>query len=148
MTVATEEQHQMAVVEFARLDRKLELLHAIPNGSKRSKSEAGRLKAAGVLAGMPDLCLPAAFYIEMKLPGREGRKRGDLADSQWAVFPKLKAALPIFICYGSDAAIALLRLWRSGNYNEHLGSPGQCWQVVSDRTATTGIRVFPMVFAV
>lgn len=50
----------------------LKLLHAIPNGGKRSKSEAARMKAAGVKAGVPDMFLPVArggshgLYIELK----------------------------------------------------------------------------------
>ena len=50
----------------------LKLLHAIPNGGKRSKPEAARMKAAGVKPGVPDMCLPVArdgchgLYIELK----------------------------------------------------------------------------------
>lgn len=54
----------------------LDCLYAIPNGGGRSKAEAGRLRAEGVNAGTPDLCLPfvagdgtPALYIEMKAPG-------------------------------------------------------------------------------
>lgn len=38
----------------------LALLYHIPNGGSRRKSEAGRFKAEGVKAGVPDLFLPAA----------------------------------------------------------------------------------------
>lgn len=54
-------------------------LHAIPNGGARSKAAAGQAKAEGVLASMPDLCLPAprgpfaGLYVEMKRPGQYGR---------------------------------------------------------------------------
>lgn len=50
----------------------LELMYAIPNGGLRSKATAGKLRAEGVKAGMPDVCLPVArgrfigLYIEMK----------------------------------------------------------------------------------
>lgn len=50
----------------------LALLHHIPNGGSRSKAEAGRFKAEGVKAGVPDICLPVArggfhgCYIELK----------------------------------------------------------------------------------
>lgn len=49
-------------------------LFAIPNGGKRGKAEAGRLKAEGVRKGIPDLFLsvPAGvchgLYIETKTP--------------------------------------------------------------------------------
>jgi hypothetical protein len=50
----------------------LKLLYAVPNGGDRNLSVARKLKAEGVLAGVADLCLPAArrgyhgLYIEMK----------------------------------------------------------------------------------
>lgn len=51
-------------------------MFAIPNGGLRHKATAGRLKAEGVKAGVPDICLPvprppyAGLYIEMKVAGR------------------------------------------------------------------------------
>ena len=41
-----------------------ELLKAVPNGGARSKAEAGRLKAEGVVAGAWDLELAVSFVIE------------------------------------------------------------------------------------
>jgi hypothetical protein len=74
-----EHQQQKALIEWARLNEKreprLKLLYAIPNGRKRSKAEAGKLKAEGVKAGVPDLCLACghglafnAMYFEFKSP--------------------------------------------------------------------------------
>ncbi len=46
--------------------------YAIPNGGKRSKATAGKLKAEGVEAGVFDYCLPvpaggyAGLYLEFK----------------------------------------------------------------------------------
>lgn len=43
------------------------VVFAIPNGEQRSRTTGGRLKAEGVLAGVPDLCIPAlSLFIEMK----------------------------------------------------------------------------------
>lgn len=59
-------------VVHAKAVPELLLLHAIPNGGLRSKSEAARMKAAGIKAGVPDLFLPVArngchgLYIELK----------------------------------------------------------------------------------
>ena len=52
----------------------MNLLYAIGNGRYRTKAEAGKLKAEGLKAGMPDLCLPVAnryrgenaLFLEMK----------------------------------------------------------------------------------
>jgi hypothetical protein len=50
----------------------LKLLYAVPNGGDRNLRVARKLKAEGVLAGVADLCLPAArrsyhgLYLEMK----------------------------------------------------------------------------------
>lgn len=58
-------------------DHVLAYMFAIPNGGKRSKATAGKLKAEGVKRGVPDIFLPAARYpyfglfIEMKT--RTGR---------------------------------------------------------------------------
>lgn len=50
----------------------LALLFAIPNGGQRHKAVAARMKAEGVRAGVPDICLPVAragfhgLYLELK----------------------------------------------------------------------------------
>lgn len=51
----------------------LDLMYHIPNGGKRDKGTAKRLKAEGVKSGVPDICLPVArsnyhgLYIELKV---------------------------------------------------------------------------------
>lgn len=78
-----EHQEQRALITWCRLNEarepRLKLLYAISNGRKRSKAEAGKLKAEGVRAGVPDLCLPVkgswneiGLYIEMK--SEDGRE--------------------------------------------------------------------------
>lgn len=71
----TEEHNlQVACCKWFRLQypKYSRLLFAIPNGGGRSKAEAGKLKAEGVVAGVADLCLAiprngfAALYVEMK----------------------------------------------------------------------------------
>ena len=74
--VPTEDAEQMALFRWAELQAgkypELRLLFHIPNGGSRGKAEAGRFRAMGVKAGVPDLCLPIAkagyhgLYIEMK----------------------------------------------------------------------------------
>lgn len=44
------------------------LIFAIPNGGRRGKSEALRLKCEGVTPGIPDLFIPAwKLWVEMKV---------------------------------------------------------------------------------
>ena len=83
-----DEEHriQSTLFRWAALESsnhpELQLLHAIPNGGHRHKAVAGRLKAEGVKAGVPDIFLPVArsgshgLYIEMKT------QQGRLTESQ------------------------------------------------------------------
>lgn len=82
----TEAGEQMALVTWrdtilSREPRLARLIH-IPNGEFRHKATAGRLKAMGVVPGVPDLILPvrsrgfSAAAIELKAPG------GSVADAQ------------------------------------------------------------------
>lgn len=73
----SEEQEQITFFEWAvMLEGRypaLASMYHVPNGGKRGKTEAARLKAAGVRAGVPDICLPFAaggyigLYIELKV---------------------------------------------------------------------------------
>jgi hypothetical protein len=73
---ASESNEQITLFQWAVLhERKypeLKLLYHIPNGGKRYKTTAIRLKAEGVKAGVPDICLPVprgkyhGLYIELK----------------------------------------------------------------------------------
>jgi len=75
--MSTAEHHlQTQCVAWFRYQHALvaTLMLAIPNGGKRSKATAGRLKAEGVVAGAADLFLAMArqgvhgLWIEMKTP--------------------------------------------------------------------------------
>lgn len=63
----------------------LELLYHIPNGGKRDITTAKRLKAEGVKAGVPDVCLPVpngeyhGLYIELKA----GRNKTTENQDRW-----------------------------------------------------------------
>lgn len=74
-----EDRHQQAFTDWARYNRnlypELDLYHHIPNGGRRDKKTAARLKAQGVKAGVADIFIPAAadgyhgLYIELKVDG-------------------------------------------------------------------------------
>ncbi len=65
--IKTEHEEQRELVRWFRQSWPDVLIFAIPNGSYRSKAAAGRLKAEGVVAGIPDLFVPAwHLWVEMK----------------------------------------------------------------------------------
>jgi hypothetical protein len=84
----TEHSEQVLLINWVREnqahDPRLALLYAIPNGGSRNIATALRLKHEGVLAGVPDLCLPVSvgqyhgLYIELKtLTGKaSGKQKG------------------------------------------------------------------------
>lgn len=98
-----EHNEQAALILWARLQPlPVSWIFAIPNGGARSKRTAGRMKAEGVLAGVPDLCLPVsrrgyhALYIEMKSP------KGRLSSVQKAMIKNLR---------DSGYAVEVARSW-------------------------------------
>ena len=73
--IPTEDEEQSNLILWTQTQKKypeLNLFFHIPNGGKRSKSEAARFQAMGVKPGVPDLFLPVArggyhgLFIEMK----------------------------------------------------------------------------------
>ena len=107
--IPTEEEEQIALFSWAKLAEGrfpvLRWLHHIPNGGKRSKSEAARFRAAGVKAGVSDVFLPCArggyhgLYIEMKaLDGRPSEEQKKFAEAVRA-----EGFLAV-LCYGAEQA--------------------------------------------
>ena len=90
------------------------LIFAIPNGGQRSITEAVRLKAEGVLAGVPDLFLARAdasshgLFIEMKRAkgGIDGKRGGGkISAKQQSVMEVLKhEGYAVLVAYGCDEA--------------------------------------------
>jgi hypothetical protein len=119
LRAATEHDIQAHVVTWARLmahtHPELQLLFAIPNGGWRGPITGAKLKAEGVLPGVPDLCLPVArgghfgLYIEMKTP------QGRVSPVQRTILERLHTeGYQVAICYSYDGAIGLL-----GRYLSH-----------------------------
>lgn len=103
----SEHDEQAAVVEYC--DLMSIPCYAVPNGGLRRKSEAARLKAEGVKAGVPDLCIPRArgryhsLYIEMKYGGG----KPTAAQAEWIA--RLRAeGMCAYVCVGAGSAIALI----------------------------------------
>ncbi len=95
---AAYQSHSYAMPELA-------LMFAIPNGGLRSKATAARLKAEGVKAGVPDICLPVAngkyhgLFIEMKA----GRNKPTTPQVQWHMRLS-QQGYRVAVCYGWEAA--------------------------------------------
>lgn len=74
--IPTESVEQQHLFQWAKLQQaaypELALLYHVPNGGKRNRATAARLKAEGVKPGVPDICLPVprgdyhGLYIELK----------------------------------------------------------------------------------
>jgi hypothetical protein len=85
--VPSEHFEQREMVRWFRQTWPGVLIHAIPNGGARSKATAGRLKAEGVVSGVPDLFVPAwRLWIEMKRT-----KGGSLSPEQKDVIKQLES---------------------------------------------------------
>ena len=122
LPVPTEAQEQVTLFSWAAVQAipELALLYHIPNGGSRHKAEAARLRADGVRAGVPDLCLPVprggchGLYIELK------RLRGGrLSEQQRAWLDALgKQGYAVAVCKGwEDAAETILR-YLEGEYKK------------------------------
>jgi hypothetical protein len=81
--------------------------YAIPNGGKRSKKEAARMKGLGVAAGMPDvgICYEGrALFIELKAA------RGVVSAAQRSMIPRLHyAGGVVMVCRSLPEVEAQLR---------------------------------------
>jgi hypothetical protein len=95
---------QREFVEFFRQKWPKVRIFAIPNGGSRTPSQAARLKAEGVSAGVPDLFIPEwKLWIEMK---RKKDGRVSEAQSGWIGYLEdLNMGYRVFVCHGCDDAI-------------------------------------------
>jgi hypothetical protein len=101
----TEHQEQVMLINWFRLAFPKYIIFAIPNGGARHIVTAVKLKAEGVLAGVPDLFLMAAkgewhgMFIEMKA------KSGNVSDKQKEFMEAANAMnYKTVVCYGFDEA--------------------------------------------
>ena len=80
----------------------------MPNGRWRSKAEAGKLKAEGVRAGVPDLCIirnGLPYFIEIK------KKGGKLSQAQEdAIYALREAGAMVYVCFGVGECLEVLEM--------------------------------------
>lgn len=116
----TESQEQQLLFEWAALAAgrwpELALMYHIPNGGSRSKAEAGRFRAEGVKAGVPDICLPVArggyhgLYIELKRV-----KGGRVSPAQQGWIAALRdQGYCACVCKGWDDAAHIIKAYLEG----------------------------------
>lgn len=118
---ASEHQEQCAVIEWwsyfaATVGLPAFALFAIPNaGAGAQSGQAGKMKAEGVRAGVPDLCLAVArngfhgLYIEMKSAD------GVVRPHQTEVMKYLESAgYRVVVCYGADRAMTSIKNYLRG----------------------------------
>ena len=100
MGTRSEHVEQREFVSWFRKRYRPTRIFAIPNGGKRGKAEAMRLKAEGVSPGVPDLFIPAwKVWIEMKAVG--GKASDEQAD--WAVYLEGEG-YQVWFCWGFEDA--------------------------------------------
>ena len=101
---SSEYDEQVTVVQYCDLKRIP--VFAIPNGGSRHPIEAARLKASGVKAGVPDLCIPVpnskyhSLYIEMKY----GKNKTSQTQDEW-IERLRQLGHKVCVCYGANEAI-------------------------------------------
>ena len=90
-------------------------IYHVPNGGKRSKGVAGKLKAQGVRPGVPDICFPVArggyngLYIELKVI------KGNPTEEQraWLLDLEQEGNMAC-VCYGWQLAADVISAYASG----------------------------------
>lgn len=115
-----EDAEQMCLFRWAAYNSgrwpELALMIHIPNGGKRSKSEAARFKAMGVKAGVSDVFLPVArngchgLWIEMKRL-RSGRPTAD--QLEW-IENMVAQGYAATVCHGWEKAAKVIEEYMGG----------------------------------
>lgn len=110
--VPLEHAEQIGLINWFRTRFPSVLIFAIPNGDHRAITTAKRLKAEGVVAGVPDLFIPQwGLWIEMKR--REG---GRLSEDQRRIIDHLKAiGHGVIVGKGAEDASRQVLAWIENN---------------------------------
>lgn len=106
---SAEHDEQVALFQWVEqnLDKYpvLAYMFAIPNGGQRSKATAGKLKAEGVKAGVPDIFLPVGnrscngLFLEMKA----GKNRASQHQERYITYLR-EAMYMVMVCYSARQA--------------------------------------------
>ncbi len=100
----SEHEEQRNFVRWFRLSYPGVRIMAIPNGGARNIATAARLKAEGVVSGVPDLFIPAwRLWVEMK------RAQGGIVSQQqkdWINYLE-SCGYSAIVCRGFDHAVEM-----------------------------------------
>lgn len=110
----SEHAEQCRLIAWFRATYPDVLIFAIPNGGARNIVTATKLKAEGVLPGVPDIFIPAwKLWVEMKK-----EKGGRVSESQKKIFPQLeKSGYSIVIGHGFRDAMEKINQFANGGKN-------------------------------
>ena len=109
-----EDSEQQTLFDWAEYYPVLRWMFAIPNGGKRSKMEAARLKRQGVKPGVSDIFLPIVtdefpgLYLEMKRRKADGPSRPTPKQKEFHV-AMTRQGYKCVVCYGAEAAIQAIK---------------------------------------
>ncbi|WP_342343337.1 VRR-NUC domain-containing protein [Ruminiclostridium herbifermentans] len=123
---ASESVEQIYLFRWATLSSgampELDLMYHIPNGGKRDIATAKRLKAEGVKAGVPDICLPVprgvyhGLYIELKA----GENKTTRKQNEWLEALDNNGYFTA-VCYGwEEASKVITNYLKNGGSRENV----------------------------
>lgn len=108
-----EHEHQSALFQWAAYNTtrypELEMLFAVPNGTRTTPGVARKMVEEGVRKGVPDICLPVAsgeyhgLFIEMKIPGAYARPE----QKHWIEQLQMQGYFAT-VCHGWEEAAQLI----------------------------------------
>lgn len=105
--MSSEHLIQVSCINWFKREYPKYLIFSIPNGEFRHKTVALRLKAEGLLSGIPDLCVitnDKLFWIEMKA------EKGRLSNSQKEVQKKMQELnQEVYTCFSFEEFKDLLQ---------------------------------------
>lgn len=90
--------------------------YAVGNGGKRNAAEAAHMKRCGIVAGVPDICIPEpangfhSLYVELK---RKDGGRLSAAQKEWLEWLN-ENGFKAVVCRGSDEAKEAVKEYFAG----------------------------------
>lgn len=114
MAQQVEHREQVATVAWFRFQYPQGLIYAIPNSARRSPRQGAWMKAEGLSAGVPDLCIPMprgkyhGLYIEMKA----GKNKPTPAQVDW-MNKLIEQGYCCKVCYGYEDGVREIKEYMS-----------------------------------